>query len=166
MAFQGTVLSVGELLAYAAERRERDTVARPDSDVLRHTAASNAEDCARLIASGEPPTECWRFGILQTFDDYRSEVRRGTPELAAAVFADAPPATGSAEIDAAFAALADHLAESDGWTPPAWVHDPSRVTTEWFPSVPWFDREEALQESPRAFRERGIFITPRSLARA
>ena len=69
-------------------------------------------------------------------------------------------------VDAALAALADHLAERDGWAPPPWVDDPDRTTTAWYPCVPPIFRTDADEQSPRAFRRRGILITDRSLARA
>ncbi len=86
--------------------------------------------------------------------------------VAAQVFSDAPPPTGSAEVDAAFAALADYLAERDGWQVPAWALDPARRTEGWYPAVPDSWRIEAENDSPRAFARRGIFITGRSLNRA
>jgi len=159
MAFKGQVLSIGALLEAARSESTPEVVA-PDAAV-RHTAAGNARQVA-----GESPAEAWRFGVLQTLDDYASTVRRGGVRLGAAVFTDVPPSTGSAEVDAAFAALADFLAERDGWPAPAWAHETSRVAEAWFPSVPAIFREDALRESPRAFRDRGIFITASSLARA
>lgn len=42
----------------------------------------------------------------------------------------------------------------------------ARVTPPWFSDVPAIFRDEAQQQSPRAFRERGIFITAASLNRA
>ncbi|WP_267879808.1 hypothetical protein [Gordonia otitidis] len=36
----------------------------------------------------------------------------------------------------------------------------------WYPGVPGIFRAEAERDSPRAFRQRGIFITKRSLNRA
>ncbi len=86
--------------------------------------------------------------------------------MAAQVFAVEPPRTGAEQIDAAFAALAAHLADRDGWVGPAWAQDPSRCTTAWYPGVPVIFRAEADRESPDAFRQRGIFITARSLLRA
>lgn len=163
MLFQGEVLSVAALLD--AARTTPETT--PSSSVgVRHTAAQNAADCRALLAGGESLDECWRFGILQTLDDYTSVLRRGGTALAAGVFADEPPYTGAAPVDAAFAALAEYLAERDGWHAPAWVLDPSRRTEAWYPAVPVIFRAEADQESPNAFRRRGILITSRSLARA
>lgn len=166
MVFKGKVLPVGELLERAQTSPEPNWRALSGVAVLRHTARSNARECARMLAFGDTLAACWRFGILQSLDDYTSAVRRGSLDLGAEVFADEPERTGSQEIDAAFAALADHLAESDGWEAPAWSKDSSRVTSAWYPSVPAIFRDEAEQESPKAFRERGIFITKRSLARA
>lgn len=163
MAFQGEVLGIGALL----ERAQAAPVYQPSAEVgLRHTAAMNAHHCAELLAGGEDLAVCWRFGILQTLDDYTSTLRRGDVMLAAQVFSEEPVRTGSEQIDAAFAALADYLAERDGWETPAWVHDPVRRTRDWYPAVPEIFRSEADTESPRAFAERGIFITERSLDRA
>lgn len=163
MVFQGKVMSVGALLDTARAAPD----ATPDPSVgVRHTAAGNASACRALVSSGETLDACWRFGILQTLDDYTSVLRRGGPGAAAEVFTDEPPRTGANELDAAFAALADYLAERDGWPAPAWVHESSRRTTTWYPGVPEIFRPEADSGSPDAFRRRGILITPRSLERA
>lgn len=161
--FQGEVLSVGALLD--AARRTPETPPNPNVGV-RHTAAQNAAACRTLIRDGEALDVCWRFGVLQTLDDYTSVLRRGGHDLAAGVFADEPPRTGSVEVDAAFAALAAHLAERDGWQVPAWALDSSRRTDGWYPAVPAIFHADADRESPEAFRRRGILVTSRSLARA
>lgn len=163
VGFRGEVLSVAQLL----DASRAAPALMPGSSVgTRHTAAQNAAACRGLLAEGMTLDACWRFGILQTLDDYTSALRRGGAGLAAEVFADEPPRTGAAEIDAAFAALADHLAGRDGWATPAWASDSSRRTASWYPAVPAIFRKEAKRESPKAFRRRGIFITSRSLARA
>src|SRR6218665_50010 len=180
MVFQGDVLPIRAL----RERAQPAPAYEPGADVgVRHTAADNAARCAVLLSAGDTPEACWRFGILQTLDDYASTLphpagilqplddsapplRRGGVKLAAEVFAPAPAPTGSVRIDAAFAALADHLAEHDGWPAPAWATDPARRADGWYPAVPTIFRAEAEQDSPRAFRPRGILITGRSLDRA
>lgn len=164
MVFQGEVRSVKALLD-AAARTPTQYTSSGRFGVL-HTAADNAVACRHLLAGGEGLDGCWRFGILQTLDDYTSTLRRGSPNLAAQVFSDEPPRTGAVQLDAAFAALANYLAERDGWTTPAWALDPTRSTETWYPAVPSILRAEADAESPRAFRSRGILITSRSLARA
>lgn len=163
MVFQGDVLPIGALL----ERAQTAPAAVPGEGVgVRHTAAENGTRTAALLSAGDTLEARWRFGILQTLDDYTSTLRRGGVRLAAEVFAAEPAPTGSVQLDAAFAALADHLAERDGWTVPAWALDPARRAEGWFPAVPAIFRAEAEQDSPRAFRQRGIFITGRSLNRA
>jgi hypothetical protein len=119
-----------------------------------------------MLADADPLNDCWRFGILQTLDDYTSTLKRGGPGLAAGVFTDRPRPTGSKEVDAAFAALAEHLAARDGWETPQWAMDPASHAGQWYPAVPDIFKEEADQESPPAFRARGIWITSRSLLRA
>lgn len=161
--FRGEVLSVKELQERALA--EPDQALGAGAGVL-HSAAGNAAYCSRLLAAGDSLDACWRFGVLQTLDDYNSTLHRGGTGLAAQVFTDPPDPTGSVEVDAAFAALAEHLAERDGWDVPAWVQDSWRVAAGWLPSVPSIFHADALRESPRAFRERGIFITARSLDRA
>lgn len=163
MVFQGEIRSVTALLDAAHATPEHT----PSSCFgVLHTAADNATNCRRLLTEGEGLDACWRFGILQTLDDYTSTLRRGGPRLAAQVFDDEPPATGAVQLDAAFAALAEHLAERDGWTTPEWAHNPERCTETWYPAVPKVLRAEADRESPQAFRRRGILITSRSLDRA
>jgi len=164
VVFQGLVLSVEEML----ERAQADSGTQAATEVgVRHTASDSARACTALLTAGGSLDECWRFGILQTLDDYTSTLRRGGAPLGMQVFTDEPPLTGAAEVDAALAALACYLADRDGWDAPAWAWDFSRcLTTRWYPAVPEIFRDEADLDSPPAFRDRGIFITNRSLARA
>jgi hypothetical protein len=156
-------MSVAELIRHALAAPPYE----PPADVgVLHTAAGNAAGCAIMLAAGDTPETCWRFGILQTLDHYMSTFRRGGPALASGVFADEPEPTGSVELDAAFAALAEYLADRDGWTAPAWVSDPGRRAEDWYPDVPPSLRAEAERDSPPAFKTRGILITGLSLSRA
>lgn len=163
MVFRGEVLPIGTLLERA--QAAPDPVPMTGAEV-RHTAATNASHCADLLAAGESLDAGWRFGILQTLDDYMSAVRRGGTQLGTTVFVEEPKRTGAMQIDAAFAALAEYLADRDGWDAPAWSRDPARRTDGWYPAVPEVFRVEADRDSPDAFRRRGILITSRSLARA
>jgi hypothetical protein len=69
-------------------------------------------------------------------------------------------------VDAALAALAEHLGRRDGWPVPAWARDPDREAMPW-----WFVSDlrgmhpRALVESPSSFRRRGVFITRSALER-
>lgn len=56
------------------------------------------------MAAGNDVSDSWRFGVLQTLDDYTSTLRRGGAQLASQVFTEPPAPTGAKEIDAAFAA--------------------------------------------------------------
>jgi hypothetical protein len=166
MAFKGTVLSVGELVARAQAAPEPDWKALYGHIGLRNDAADAAERCARLIGEGESLNACWRFGILQTVDYYDSCARRGGVELGAQVFEREPRRTGAVEIDAAFAALAEHLAVRDEWTTPRWASDPTRRTRPWHAAQSSAFYAEADLESPPAFRSRGVYIGANALNRA
>jgi hypothetical protein len=119
-----------------------------------------------MLANGEPLRRVWRFALAQMLDDYTSVLRHDGIDVAARMYAIDPLRTGNRQIDAAFAALAEHLARRDGWQPPAWTRDPEREATPW-----WFVTElrgmhpRALVESPSSFRRRGVFITRDALER-
>ncbi|WP_167203020.1 hypothetical protein [Actinomyces respiraculi] len=166
MAFKGIVLSIGELVEQAQAEPSSQGPTKPDDHRLLHTAAGEAADGAMLLRRGASLTDVWRFGIIQALDDYASTVQRGGIRLGARFFDDEPAPTGAIEVDAAFAALAEHLAERDGWEAPTWAGQPWRVTTGWYPDVIAWERDEARRTSPPAFRQRGIYITPRALERA
>ncbi|MGL5406833.1 MAG: hypothetical protein ACRDAX_08660 [Propionibacteriaceae bacterium] len=165
-SFKGEKLSQAELLRIALAD---DYVVVPSDDwVLRHTVVGAAASARRLLDDGEPLDGVWRFAVLQAYDDYRSAVKYGGLKSGAEFFAGEPGFTGLVKVDAAFAALADWLAQRDGWVKAVWVDDPRRVTDDpWFPECSrGFFREEALQYSPPPFRSRGIFITSTSMNRA
>lgn len=131
------------------------------------TAAAAGDQARRMLA--EDPEDLrgvWRFVLLQLLDDYLSVQRNHGGSAAAALF-DSPPGTaGDSRIDAALAALAEHLARRDAWPVPAWA----RQRCE--PAVPWWFvagfrslEATALQQSPLAFRKRGVFICDGALDR-
>jgi hypothetical protein len=82
------------------------------------------------------------------------------------LFAEAPSPTGDSRVDAALAGLAEHLARRDGWPPPKWTFEEARYAQPW-----WFVANVrswhalAIQESPLAFRKRGVFLTASALER-
>jgi hypothetical protein len=131
-----------------------------------YDAVAAAREAAELLGRGERLASVWRYAILQLLDVYESRLRRSGVDVAAALFNQEPPATGDARVDAAFAALAEHLARRDDWAVPAWARDPSRATDDW-----WFVSELtgmhpwSLRESPLSFRRRGIFIAANGLER-
>lgn len=143
-----------------------DGAATRMSHITKRSVRTAAIDAARLLAGGEPLKHVWRHAVLQMFDDYASTLRHDGVQAAAALWHDEPAPTGDSRVDAALAALAEHLARRDGWPVPAWALAPSRVTDTW-----WFVTDlpglhpRALVESPLSFRKRGVFITADALVR-
>lgn len=133
---------------------------------LRLTTTGAARLASALVV--ENPADLnrvWRHAILQLLDDYEAARRNGEP--AHELLLPEPPPTGDARIDAALAALAEHLGRRDGWVPPTWVTDPARYAEPWWfvaglPSL----EATTIQQSPLAFRKRGLFITAAALSRA
>lgn len=129
--------------------------------------ATDVAGCAAQALQDEPARRGGAFRcVLQLLDDYTRAVRDGGWSAGAALFRDTPPATGDSGVDAAIAALAEHLARRDGWRPPAWAFDELRYAEPW-----WFVsgvrawHAIALVESPLAFRKRGVFLTSSALER-
>ena len=130
------------------------------------TAVDAARTAQRMISAGDLLPQIWRHVILQTIDSYESVLRLHGVEKAALVFAAEPPLVGDDRVDAALAALAEHLARRDGWPVPSWAKQESRTTMDWWfvddlPALQAF----ALRESPLSFRKRGVFIGDGGLQR-
>jgi hypothetical protein len=127
-------------------------------------AALLADD---LLADGETLQSVWRYAIIQLLDDYSHDLVRAGVSVASQRFNREPPATRSAEVDAALAALAEYLARRDHWSVPSWARKPGRYSAKWWFVTPLRGMHPtALQESPPSFRTRGIFITASALSRA
>lgn len=135
---------------------------------MRGLSAAGAAELARsLIEAGEPLTVAWRHCVLQLLDDYLSDVRHESPREARRRFDAEPAPTGSPQVDAALASLAEHLSRRDGWDTPMWALQPSRYCKEWWFVTPFAGMHAtALQQSPLSFRKRGVFITAEALSRA
>lgn len=129
------------------------------------TAAEAARGAAAELAGDGGLSGAYRC-LMQLLDDYRRAHRGQGVQAAARLFDDPPAEIGDVRVDAAFAALAEHLARQDGWTPPLWAFDESRQAKPW-----WFVsgvrswHAMALVESPLAFRKRGVFLTASALDR-
>ena len=127
-------------------------------------AAALADD---LLLGGDTLEATWRYAIIQLLDDYSLDFARSGAAFAARRFTAEPPLTHSAEVDAALAALAEHLARRDGWPLPSWSRKPGRYSPRWWFVTPLRGMHPtAIQESPPSFRTRGIFITTGALSRA
>lgn len=129
------------------------------------TATEAARNASAELATGGELSDAYRC-LMQLLDDYRRALRSSCIQVAARLFEEVPPKTGDVRVDAALAALAEHLARHDGWTPPLWAFDESRQAKPW-----WFVsgvrswHAMALVESPLAFRKRGVFLTASALGR-
>jgi hypothetical protein len=138
-------------------------------DPLRafRTVDDAAAVAADMVAARDRLQDVWRHAIIQLLDDYTSVLRHDGPTSAQAMWTARPRLTGDRRVDAALAALGEHLARRDGWTTPTWVRDPGLEAVPW-----WFVtalrglHPRALVESPLSFRKRGIFITSGALQRA
>jgi hypothetical protein len=127
-------------------------------------AAALADD---LLNEGETLQSVWRYAIVQLLDDYTHDLARAGASAASRRFRREPQVTRSAEVDAALAALAEHLARRDKWPVPAWARKPGRYSSKWWFVTPLRGMHPtAIQESPPSFRTRGIFITAGALSRA
>jgi hypothetical protein len=131
-----------------------------------HEVDDAAATAAQMVVDGEPLQRIWRFAIVQMLDDYMSVLRHDGAETAGRMWTTPPASTGDVRVDAALAALAEHLGRRDGWEVPKWTRDPAREALPW-----WFVTElrglhpRALVESPSSFRRRGVFITRDALER-
>ena len=101
---------------------------------------SNIDDAAvaaeGMLATGESLGKVWRFAVVQMLDDYESVLHHDGTDAAARMFGGTPRTAGNSQVDAAFAALAEHLARRDGWPAPAWTRDPDCEAMPW-----WFVTE-------------------------
>jgi hypothetical protein len=130
-------------------------------------AAGAARLADEMLTQGDTLQAVWRYSIVQLLDDYSHDLGRDGAEVASRRFRYEPALTQSAEVDAALAALAEHLARRDGWTPPTWAEKPGRYSQKWWFVTPLRGMHPtALQESPPSFRTRGVFITAGALSRA
>lgn len=88
------------------------------------------------------------------------------PASAAELFSEPPPRTRDPRVDAALAALAEHLSRRDGWSTPGWALDPSRESAHWRFVTPLTGMQaQVLVESPLSFRKRGVLISADGLSR-
>jgi hypothetical protein len=163
--WDAAVLGSGGADRYLSRQRHGQEAVMAASVGLDAAGAATLAD--ELLAEGEPLQSVWRYVIVQLLDDYTHDLDRAGATTASQRFASEPPPTSSAEVDAALAALAEHLARRDNWELPAWARKPGRYSPKWWFVTPLRGMHAtALQESPPSFRTRGIFITAGALSRA
>jgi transcriptional regulator with XRE-family HTH domain len=125
----------------------------------------DAREIKELIAGNKlSPTllgECFRAaaGIVD-------ELRRSTPHGFRRSVASAPESTGVPGFDALIASLVEDSCEKVSVDPPDWVDDEWRFVEQWFTSGVPSLRNEALSDSPPAFRRHGVFSLLNEFSRA
>lgn len=118
-------------------------------------------DSLRQVAERARAGERWRVAVRDFLDGFAL----ASPELAQRLLDDEPPAFDPVG-DAYLAALAEHLAFHRHLERPAWCVDPRRFCQRmWFASDAPGLRATAIQQSPAAFRRRGLFIGATTLGR-
>lgn len=144
----------------------QDAYAQPVTTLIGRLDAQAAAHLAGQLLAGDSRdlNRVWRHTIVQLLADYDGARRQDEP--AEDLFAGVPVRTADSRVDAALAALAEHLARRDGWLPPTWAYDSARYAEPW-----WFVagvvslEATAVQQSPLAFRKRGVFLTEAGLTR-
>ena len=119
--------------------------------------AMRLADLARCLRKSEDAETRWRL-IAEFLEEYRHE----PADVRLALLDEEPASTGDQRWDVLLAALAEHLAASEGVGAPTWT-DSRRLRRFWFPFNTPAARVDAVVHSPAAFRRRGVFIAPQEL---
>ena len=125
-----------------------------------------AKAATLMIGEGSDLEDVWRHAVVQMLDDYSSNLRHGGTTAAAVMWERAPRLTGDRRVDAALAALGEHLSRRDGWRAPEWFGDTTREAEPW-----WFVTSlrgmhaRALVESPLS-SENAEYSSPAAHSRA
>jgi len=118
-------------------------------------------DTLRQVAERALTGEPWRSAVRDFLDGFLG----ADPALTQALLAETPPNFDEVG-DAYLGALAEHLAFHHGLVRPSWSVDPRRFLRRmWFASDAPGLRATAIQQSPAAFRRRGLFIGANTLQR-
>lgn len=118
-------------------------------------------DSLRQVAERAQAGDPWRSAVRDFLDGFGL----AEPEGRQALLDDEPPLFDEVG-DAYLAALAEHLAFHHDLVRPEWCVDPQRFLDRmWFASPAPGLRATAIQQSPAAFRRRGLFIGATTLQR-
>lgn len=118
-------------------------------------------DSLRQVGQRALAGEPWRSAVRDFLDGFAL----APPETAQALLDEEPPLF-DAVGDAYLAATAEHLALHHGLDRPGWCVAPGRFLGHiWFASDAPGLRATAIQQSPAAFRRRGLFIGATTLQR-
>ena len=118
-------------------------------------------DSLRQVAERALTGASWRVAVRDFLDGFAL----APPEVRPSLFDEEPPSFDEVG-DVYLAALAEHLAFHHGLARPGWCVDPGRFLHRmWFASDAPGLRATAIQQSPAAFRRRGLFIGATTLQR-
>lgn len=118
-------------------------------------------DTLRQVADRALAGESWRVAVRDFLDGFML----AEPDVRQALV-DEEPQPFDEVGDAYLAALAEHLAYHHDLVRPAWCVEPRRFLRRmWFASDAPGLRATAIQQSPAAFRRRGLFIGATTLQR-
>jgi hypothetical protein len=140
--------------AVTVERRRRVTGTATQTSAYR---PMTLVELAGHLAGESTDGARWRL-IAEFLEEYRHE----SAETRAALLAAEPGPTSDERWDVFLAALAEHLAASDGRGVGAWAAG-RRLTSFWFPFDSPAARADAIVHAPASFRGRGIFVAPQEL---
>lgn len=133
----------------------------PDTEAPRAARGGrqlSVAEVADLVRAGDEP-------LARVRDFLDQAPRRSDGELAALI-RERPEPTGSPEVDALLAGVAEHLAAVRALPCPRWVLEDGRFLDRfWFVSPVRAFRALALAQTPVALKRRGIFWPARSLER-
>ncbi len=119
------------------------------------------QDSLRQVGERALAGEQWRAAVREFLDGFAL----AAPPLAQRLLDQEPPTFDEAG-DAYLAALAEHLAFHHDLVRPAWCVDRRRFLRRmWIASDAPGLRATAIQQSPTAFRRRGLFIGATTLHR-
>lgn len=128
------------------------------------------------VAQRASTLEAWGLHLAEFLDEVNAVRRRGQDRAVLELVREEPPVLrarfkdGEA-ADAFSAALADYLSQAVSASAPEWTQKHERFLRHaWFPLSRISDqprlRSLIERETPRAFRERNVFIDENSLVRA
>ncbi len=95
--------------------------------------------------------------------DFLIATKKADSLKALGMIEDAPTRFDS-RWDAMLAAVAEDVSHHQGFTPPIWTTDPTRIAKPWFFLSPYkYQQSYALATSPGPYAARGVFVSRESL---
>lgn len=105
-------------------------------------------------------------GAYRTWLILLDDLEAVTPVRLLELVRDPAIPTSESRYDALTAALVEYVCQNKSVEPPGWVYEPWRNTDEWYVSGISALRELEVEESPKPFAKRGVYITLADLSHA